>query len=1381
MRADSKGMAVFNDPNQTYSPTPFLIGRGLQTAWFTLPSVTAQAYPVATLRLKNILLFQNDQLPVSVNSLRQASSNYTYSFPYQGNDQFPSGVQTPMFGANVIDTFDVTANPLLLQNCLRRIAFNHDYSLCPKLPNSYDPAGTNTYITTSIPPAETDLMGKLTLLSVDFQGKGGAEVTPPTQFQYDLDPTDPANQGSIFITSAPDDQSGTIVGPTLTDPSTGNPYTSNNPLNQQGPSNQLGQISIGDGSFNIGDIISFQFGGKTYYCTLLSTPTNGSIYQVLFLDHSPGTTSLNQRINTIKTKNPPFHFDAYDSWLCYKSDFKTDPGNRNLSRFTTKVSSSSTDVWSLRKIRSAIGTNINIDYESNTYRKAVLNRTPSVIASNTAGDGNKLNTNQQIDVLVDLPVNMTMADLFVSGGVVSGPIMFSVQGTGKSNVGTNMQFSYNRVYDLDAYPLTKIAGITGNDITLSLDPALYSAVETPDNDMQGNPITITSISVATANLNPNFTNIANYGGGIRVKDIKVDDLTGNLLQTSYSYGVMGHMDDQTMSSGVTSYVPTLMDDISSAASDNDAYKNILYKRANYISDISRQAPGPGVLYESVRVTNSTIIPGGTTVQHEGSTIYQYEVFKPEMIGLKEYYYEAPYSASGGTDNGDNTWWHYSTSGSNLRIVKNAARDIAIKDYTSRVGNLKRIITYDNNGNKLTEKINHYLYDDLDNTSFDNQAAYYEPRLASFSDVVGSAYQGVNYNDMGVLMERYATARASIDPAHVTGQTSTSQFDELLVMSNQETFPSINTGTTQIDYKNGTQTSQTNLAYDFFTGAVTKTLTIDSYGNRFISVATPAYMAGYANGGVSALTYPALGLKTHDDDPPNYSPTQHKHMLKQQSSNYTYAVDASNTPIGVLSANVQTWSNGTPVLDPDGNVESSGTQANIWRMDASYSWMPTGTSATNVMPYSSFVDYFASGGGSNPAWKKTSQVSKYNVYSAALEASDINNHYAATRMGYSSSKTVITGGPARYDEIAFAGAEDAKIRTGGSFSTNVTPGAGIVVTDTTKAHTGKNSLQVNAGANGFTYTLNAAGKKNYSVAVWVKPTNANADQAQLYYQVGSNSAVTPTRTLTKTAAGWYLLEMTVPAAATNGTDNLTVGCKNASVTDALYFDDFRFQPSAAVTTAYVYDNKTGELTYILGNNNLYMRYQYDAGGRLIRTYKEVIGKSTVPIAGAIVYNYANLTFKNTAVSQTFYSQSCGTNYPIAFVYTVNAGTYTSAVSQADAQLQAQNDITANGQNAANASTTDCLPTISFSLNNTTGSPYQISFTNSSGSFTFNFNNNGSTNVYVPIGTYSVNVYPVNNPENPHTIELGSLTATNTPRYIFDNVNVSSGNTINALVY
>jgi hypothetical protein len=298
---------------------------------------------------------------------------------------------------------------------------------------------------------------------------------------------------------------------------------------------------------------------------------------------------------------------------------------------------------------------------------------------------------------------------------------------------------------------------------------------------------------------------------------------------------------------------------------------------------------------------------------------------------------------------------------------------------------------------------------------------------------------------------------------------------------------------------------------------------------------------------------------------------------------------------------------------------------------------------------------------------------------------------------------------------------------------------------------------------------------------VKPTNANADQAQLYYQVGSNSAVTPTRTLTKTAAGWYLLEMTVPAAATNGTDNLTVGCKNASVTDALYFDDFRFQPSAAVTTAYVYDNKTGELTYILGNNNLYMRYQYDAGGRLIRTYKEVIGKSTVPIAGAIVYNYANLTFKNTAVSQTFYSQSCGTNYPIAFVYTVNAGTYTSAVSQADAQLQAQNDITANGQNAANASTTDCLPTISFSLNNTTGSPYQISFTNSSGSFTFNFNNNGSTNVYVPIGTYSVNVYPVNNPENPHTIELGSLTATNTPRYIFDNVNVSSGNTINALVY
>ncbi|WP_426672076.1 DUF5977 domain-containing protein [Mucilaginibacter sp. McL0603] len=1376
LRADSKGMALFNNPSQTYSPVVYTLLAGGSTSLGTYQNpITGNAYPVPTLRLKNILLFQNDQLPVDVNSLRQSTTNYNFSFPYSGSFSTPDGIQTVTTGNQVIDTFDVSANPLLLQNCLRRIAFNHDYSLCPGEPNSYDALGTNTY--TGTPAAPSKLLGKLTLLSVDFQGKGGASMIPPTQFQYDLDPTDAANQGVVLISQAPDNQQGTIVGPTITNNMSDGCPCSYGPMNETAGMNQTGTVTVISGNYQVGDIISFQFGGQTYYCTLLSTPTNGSIYNVLFLNNSPGSASVNTRVNTVKTKNPPFHFDAYDNWQCYKSDYKADPGNRNLARMTTYVSSLSTDVWSLRQISSSIGTQISVDYESNSYRKSVLNKIPSVIVSNTPGAGNKLNADGTIDVIASVPLNLNLSDLFVSGNTVSGAIFFQISGNGNDNTGVETGSSTAPAIDLDNYPLTKIVSIIGNDIKLQLDPALYSSLETGQVNEWGNPLTATSVYINTANLIPNFTTNLNYGGGSRVKDVKVNDLSGNIRQTTYNYNVMGHFNDATISSGVTSYLPTIMDDISSMPGISADYKYILNKHVNYLTDICRQAPAPGVLYESVEVTNSTTLPNGTSVPSAGMTVYQYEVFKPEMIGLKEYYYEAPTSNSSGTSNGNNTWWHMSTSGSNLKIVKNSARDIAIKDYTSRVGNLKRVIMYDDKGNKLTEKINHYLYDDLDNTSFDNQVAAYEPRLATFTG--GQDYHGVFYRDMGVLMERYATARASIDPAHVSSSTSSSQFDELLVMSNQETYPSIATGATQIDYKNGTQTNQTNLEFDFFTGAITKTLTTDSYGNRFLSVGTPAYMAGYANGGISTLKYPALGLMTHDDDPANYAPVQHKQMLKQQSSNYTYAVDASNTPIGVVTATVQTWSNTAPVLDANDVAAPATTQSNIWRMDANYSWMPSGTSTSNVMPYSSFVEYFATGGSSNAAWKKTAQVTQYNVYSAALEATDINNNYAATKMGYNSSRVLVTGGPAQYKEIVYSGAEDALLSTG-YFSSNVSPGDlspghNSIVADSTKSHTGTHSLSVPSGMHGFAYTLTAATKKNYTASVWVKPTAGNASQAELYYQVDGATAVVPTQTLAKTAAGWYLLEMTVPASVFTGTDThaLIIGCKNASPA-ALYFDDFRFQPTSASTTAFVYDNQTGELTYILGNNNLYVRYQYDAAGRLVRTYKEVLGKTNVPIASSIVYNYARIVYYNPEVSQVFSSKNCGTNFPQPYLYIVHAKQYSSTVSPADALNQAMNDINTNGQNVANTSGV-CLPTISFSLFNSTNSGYQVSFSNPSGSYTFDFSNNGSKTIYVPVGVYSVNIYPTGSPEVVHTITLGNRPSISAPRHIFDSVDVSSGST------
>lgn len=82
--------------------------------------------------------------------------------------------------------------------------------------------------------------------------------------------------------------------------------------------------------------------------------------------------------------------------------------------------------------------------------------------------------------------------------------------------------------------------------------------------------------------------------------------------------------------------------------------------------------------------------------------------------------------------------------------------------------------------------------------------------------------------------------------------------------------------------------------------------------------------------------------------------------------------------------------------------------------------------------------------------------------------------------------------------------------------------------------------------------------------------------------------------------------------------------------------------------------------------------------------------------ARVANYASWILQNTGVSRTFFSQlkyaafektdclsSIEDAYGLGFVYTVPFGQYTSNLSQADADAQAQTDVNANGQNFANA--------------------------------------------------------------------------------------------------
>jgi hypothetical protein len=1249
---------------------------------------------VSSLNLSYILLLQADQMTSSLSTIRNAGA-------------LSSAGGT---SANVIDVNDITQlSEPLVSKCLRKVQLNYDYSLCPGVSNSFLSSDPNTKF------------GKLSLLSLEMKGKGGTAILPPTSFQYDIDQYDPANQDNI-----------SIITPGA--------------ANAQG-TNQSGQIQVQTQyKFKVGDVLAYKYNAQIYYCTLTAT-ADGLNFNVVFIKNSPLGNSYN--LPATRTKNPPYSKDGYDNWGSFKSDFLPSPtGNENLSRFTTPVSTKSVDAWSLRKVVSSIGSEININYEGNTYNKSVLNKNRSLSMSALTRSGTQQYTFTVNSEGVDLSTIYRQGDKV---SFIAEKLIYSTDPSSLIRV-------YNPFFAVNSNSYTTPAtlqSISGNTLTVTVDQQMDSYMSSAAgcqylNVTTGDSGTTGSIGFKAIMIGGNL--IANgasffYGGGTRVRDIMVDNLNGQQKKTSYNYGVLGSTSGQRSSSGVTSYEPLVLD-VSFPANPafatnqitNPSYlpltvfKRELYKDASNLVAISREVPGPGVMYETVGVADSVIASNGKMIPLDGTTVLQYNVFKPEMVGIQENNYLKPVAVNSNKTEGL----------SSVLIANQSRRDVSIKDYTSRLGTLRRVITYDNLGNKLTEKINHYLWDDLQNTSFNKQVSSYEPRLGTFTNASGFV---VNYNYQGVIKERYGNARLSY--------STSSSWDDLVVMSNKETFPAFQTGTTQIDYKNGTKTEQQNLAYDFYSGNVTKTMMADSYGNRFINQITPAYQV-----------YPSMGLKTHDDPS---TQVYHAQMLGQQASNYTFSIDASNNPVGVVTATVQTWGNDIPVLDHNG-AATTGGQSNIWRMKANYTWMPSGSSTSNVALYSSFVDYFGPNGNTNASWKQVSNVTQYNVYSAALEATDIDLRASATRMGYNNTKVLVSAANAKYSEVAFTGAEDPLL-TGGNFSSNISPGSGTVIADTLNVHTGTSSLLVGAGQKGFNYTVPVSSLttgRDYTVAVWVKPTAANVAQASLYYQVNGGTVVVPTQAFAKTAAGWYLMEMTVPGTALTA-GNLVVGCQNGSAS-ALYFDDFRFQPVTASATAYVYDKLTGELSYILNNKDIYTRYQYDAIGRLLRVYKEVVGKPSAPVVKAVAYNYAKKTFYNHIATGTFFSQICTSGEPINYV--VPKGRYSAGTAQ-DANNLAQVDITANGQAYANASNCNIPVTLA---NSTNVWGFVAKYTNNTTGAVVNytFNPTGSLTVYMAPGTYTVNVLPPNT-NFTHIFTMGGRPTQNAQGAYFTSVNVNPGST------
>ncbi|GGG59592.1 hypothetical protein GCM10011378_39480 [Hymenobacter glacieicola] len=443
-------------------------------------------------------------------------------------------------------------------------------------------------------------------------------------------------------------------------------------------------------------------------------------------------------------------------------------------------------------------------------------------------------------------------------------------------------------------------------------------------------------------------------------------------------------------------------------------------------------------------------------------------------------------------------------------------------------------------------------------------------------------------------------------------------------STKEYIPTILASTTTV--ANNMKVTTFNDVYDFLTGQLVETRVKNSLGDEYVTKTVLAY---------TLAPYAAMGPKS--DQPGN------RNMLSQEAGTYVYKRTGSKNSL--VSAGLQTWKANwetyrTYNASTDRYENSSGPRP-IWRQYESFVW--NGSRLNPDGTYAGFVEFDWSRlypDGQNAGWLRTGLTTRYDQYSRPTESRDLNGQYMTSKSGYDLTKTLATAPNARYTEIAYSGAEDEFQPVEGNSSIRYFGGeVRNNATRDTIHHTGQYSSKMTGGQQGFTYRGTAGSNqdftagRSYQLSAWVHKSDVATRGGQLYATLNGTSLGTASiaSTSTKKAGDWYLLNLLIQVPVTATNQELIVGCRNIG-TGTVYMDDFRFHPVTSPMTAYTYDLHTGQITYVLNNDNLFTHYQYDAAGKIIRVYKEVLDRPNESVnAKRLVtenrYNYAHMRTPN----------------------------------------------------------------------------------------------------------------------------------------------------------
>ncbi|SCX80761.1 hypothetical protein SAMN02927916_0392 [Flavobacterium anhuiense] len=490
----------------------------------------------------------------------------------------------------------------------------------------------------------------------------------------------------------------------------------------------------------------------------------------------------------------------------------------------------------------------------------------------------------------------------------------------------------------------------------------------------------------------------NNNSGIRVKQITVNDNAGKTYSTNYNYNnpITGK------TSGIIPYYPEP--------------NYMVNQQAPYISLL----PGPIVTYEYVTESSNDI-----------KKQYKFKVLEEisESNNLISF--------------GDLLQISSSKENPSTNVF---LKNVAVKNNLQSLGRIEEIKVSNAKDQILQQSKNNY----------ETITDYFSLGQSQQSNFCGKVIQENFYNNNSVS----STYKNFYSVSSITNIDTNLQ----------------STTTMQGGYTNTTYFDQ----FDPLTGQVIETRTVSSDGKSFKTKIVPAYFKN---------EYAEMGSKV---DNPTY-----KNMLTQTAVNYSYIKD--NGTWKETGVGITTWSNIWTYQDMAGTSVNIPVTApadqKIWRIHKTYVWNGVKDINGIFTNYNSTTgskdDNFdwTIGVGQPSQWKQVSEITLYDHFSAPLETKDINGNYVSTKMGDNNTKITAVGN-AGYNEMFFAGGESSLIAGYANF---IEPE--VIMNNasfnTTYSHTGKKSIAV-ASNSQFGVAMKSGQHRagRYKVSVWVEKSNAS---------------------------------------------------------------------------------------------------------------------------------------------------------------------------------------------------------------------------------------------------------------------------------------------------